>query len=362
MRFGFIAIACGCLLSSILVTAADAFVTCLGLDADAAFVEQCGQCITKLQSIPEFAEKLFRPDVKIGIRKGTESATGAPPKEAPRCLSRCLRAKPGKACKGCSRATVWWNPATPSRRCCQDPCATLAHELKHALDFNLGLEPTGSVDNPTCELSALSRFLLKVAGGFPEYNAEATRWENLYLAYYRSPICPCPRYSYDTCIVPNPLQRAEGSNPTQALQMRAECDPQLTNKRKCPWTCGNAQLNKDETCDDGNIVDGDGCNHLCKRELPDVCEAKCAYEDQICHCEVSGINGTVGVCRATLEGNLLVCTTDNRVFCFQKPKCQSTADCGVGEFCFPDARCNPNGGTCNGSWPCWSQNPAACSR
>src|SRR6188474_1093282 len=31
-------------------------------------------------------------------------------------------------------------------------------------------------------------------------------------------------------------------------------------------TCGNVMPDPGEECDDGNIVDGDGCSHECKRE------------------------------------------------------------------------------------------------
>ena len=37
---------------------------------------------------------------------------------------------------------------------------------------------------------------------------------------------------------------------------------------KCPPECGNGLVNSGEECDDGNILDGDGCSANCKIEQP----------------------------------------------------------------------------------------------
>lgn len=37
--------------------------------------------------------------------------------------------------------------------------------------------------------------------------------------------------------------------------------------------CGNSQIESGEDCDDGNIVSGDGCSSICKREIVQVCGA-----------------------------------------------------------------------------------------
>jgi cysteine-rich repeat protein len=30
----------------------------------------------------------------------------------------------------------------------------------------------------------------------------------------------------------------------------------------CP-ECGNSEIDQNETCDDGNVTDGDGCSFMC---------------------------------------------------------------------------------------------------
>jgi cysteine-rich repeat protein len=50
-----------------------------------------------------------------------------------------------------------------------------------------------------------------------------------------------------------------------------------------PSACGNGELEATETCDDGNLVDGDCCSALCQLEanLPPDCRAASATTDQL---------------------------------------------------------------------------------
>ena len=36
-------------------------------------------------------------------------------------------------------------------------------------------------------------------------------------------------------------------------------------------SCGDAHLDTNESCDDGNVIDGDGCNAQCKKEIGENC-------------------------------------------------------------------------------------------
>ncbi|MEK7703551.1 MAG: DUF4215 domain-containing protein [Myxococcota bacterium] len=61
--------------------------------------------------------------------------------------------------------------------------------------------------------------------------------------------------------------RCEGS-PSVCRLCDASCNP----------LCGNGELDDSETCDDGNVVVGDGCDALCQTEAaPDFCTANPGY-------------------------------------------------------------------------------------
>jgi cysteine-rich repeat protein len=53
--------------------------------------------------------------------------------------------------------------------------------------------------------------------------------------------------------------------PSAASQPGVRCDGFLDSR--CTL-CGNGLLDFEETCDDGNHVDGDGCDHTCEVEPP----------------------------------------------------------------------------------------------
>ncbi|TMQ13818.1 MAG: DUF4215 domain-containing protein [Deltaproteobacteria bacterium] len=122
-------------------------------------------------------------------------------------------------------------------------------------------------------------------------------------------------------------------------------------------TCGDAHMDKDEECDDGNTKDGDGCSHECKIEkcgngrtdFGEVCDkgannGKCMGCAADCKsfeaCGDGVLDGECGeVCddHNTKDGD--GCSRD----------CKSTESCGngitdtsVGEVCDP-----PHAGTCS---------------
>ena len=44
--------------------------------------------------------------------------------------------------------------------------------------------------------------------------------------------------------------------------------PYIVSRGATPVRCGDGRLDPGEECDDGNLIDGDGCNKICKKEPP----------------------------------------------------------------------------------------------
>lgn len=149
--------------------------------------------------------------------------------------------------------------------------------------------------------------------------------------------------------MPSPLAEVEDRDPAKALEFRADCDPIVTQAKKCPLLCGNGQVDVDEQCDDGNFIDGDGCNHLCKLEYPDTCGGICEYEGQVCWCGAGG-----RTCLLSTD-DVLFCNGNSSILCVSFRKCDSDADCGGnGSFCYPTDQCGTKG-ICYSSIGCSSQ-------
>ena len=54
-------------------------------------------------------------------------------------------------------------------------------------------------------------------------------------------------------------------------------------ERKCiPARCGDGIINGTDQCDDGNAVDGDGCNRFCQLEIPPSCGDHVLDPDEQC--------------------------------------------------------------------------------
>jgi cysteine-rich repeat protein len=101
-------------------------------------------------------------------------------------------------------------------------------------------------------------------------------------------------------------------------------NPGLTG---CP-VCGNLEIDQGETCDDGNLNNGDGCSSACQNE-------KCLQQT------VSPGFPTVALCE---DGN--VCTADVCNTTLNGGTCQHPAkDCSDGFACTADS-CNPADGVC----------------
>lgn len=61
--------------------------------------------------------------------------------------------------------------------------------------------------------------------------------------------------------------------------------------------CGNGIINQGEECDDGNLVNGDGCSSKCTLEQ---CGNRILDPGEVC--DDGALNGTPGHCNATCSG------------------------------------------------------------
>lgn len=62
----------------------------------------------------------------------------------------------------------------------------------------------------------------------------------------------------------------------------------------CTYTCGNGILEANEVCDDGNLVNGDGCTYLCQFEPGWTCRT--SPNPTICMLCGNGLIGTHEQC------------------------------------------------------------------
>lgn len=102
-------------------------------------------------------------------------------------------------------------------------------------------------------------------------------------------------------------------------------------------TCGNSKLEQNEACDDGNVLAGDGCSPLCKRENGQICSV-----DSQCVSQVCDKTETPDVCEprltcgnSRLEGSE-VCDDGNTS---AADGCSSTCRLENGQPCSADEQC-----------------------
>jgi len=118
----------------------------------------------------------------------------------------------------------------------------------------------------------------------------------------------------------------------------------------CPGVCGNSVIETGEECDDGNIVNGDGCDSTCQEEEycgDGVCNSgeNCLTCLQDCPCpfgetcqpdgtcvsvQPPAVNCGDGTC--SLDENCLTCEDDCR--CSQHYNCQPDGTCKI-SYAFP---------------------------
>ena len=103
--------------------------------------------------------------------------------------------------------------------------------------------------------------------------------------------------------------------------------------------CGNAQVEANETCDDGNATSGDGCTSACQTESGYVCANPGSLCRLVQYCGDGILNGTEACDDANLkpgdccDGNChlepnCVCTTPTPALIPPRQICDSTMSCG----------------------------------
>ena len=77
---------------------------------------------------------------------------------------------------------------------------------------------------------------------------------------YSGPLQPQVGETMSYCHLVSTIQMGFGDRVAQVIRSAAEASA-------CLDTCGNGYVGSSEECDDGNLVDGDGCSSTCKSEL-----------------------------------------------------------------------------------------------
>jgi cysteine-rich repeat protein len=116
-------------------------------------------------------------------------------------------------------------------------------------------------------------------------------------------------------------------------------DPSIAG---CP-VCGNAEIDDSETCDDGNLDDGDGCSSDCQNER---CIDQTAGYPDVALCD-DGLTCTIDTCNTLLDGG-----TCQSVLAPDGSPCDDGVDCTV-DACI-DGECVsiPDDDACNDGDPC----------
>ena len=146
------------------------------------FREACYKCIDKISNHSGFSfiYNIPKPTIITDAVDGDAKAWG---------------------CKKCKGAAIEWDMDT---KVCDDPCVILAHELRHAYQHTSGNYPEGFT---VC--------------GTPFAEVESVSYENLYRVLEND--CCCPRTSYGSCPLPDPLELIEKEAPHLIPTIKANC-------------------------------------------------------------------------------------------------------------------------------------------
>lgn len=104
----------------------------------------------------------------------------------------------------------------------------------------------------------------------------------------------------------------------------------ISNVKLQPKVCGNGIVESGEQCDDGNVLDGDGCSSVCAIEMDYICNSS----PSICtSCQYSSWSDW-SVCSLPCQGGT---TTRTRTLLTSGPSCnqplQETQPCNQGVRC-----------------------------
>ena len=114
------------------------------------------------------------------------------------------------------------------------------------------------------------------------------------------------------------------------------CDLLGSNECETVDTCGNGKLDSSESCDDGNVTGGDGCDAACLRESGLACTADAQCMSGVCDLLGSNTCEPVNMCgNGKLESNEH-CEDGNVV---NGDGCDSGCKRELGQNCTADAQC-----------------------
>lgn len=114
--------------------------------------------------------------------------------------------------------------------------------------------------------------------------------------------------------------------------------------------CGNEIVTSSEECDDGNHLGGDGCGPSCIAE-PQACAPQmCSQFTYDCSALFPGDC----VCLRAVEGGSNGSCVNN-FNCATAQICMNSSECGLGEVCFLDTCCGPPGSGVCGPSTCTAQ-------
>jgi cysteine-rich repeat protein len=102
--------------------------------------------------------------------------------------------------------------------------------------------------------------------------------------------------------------------------------------------CGNGVISTGEQCDDGNQVNGDGCDLTCLSE-PQPCDAQMCTTGYTFDC--SKLFPGDCVCLRAADGSGGSCV--NNFNCATAQPCNTSGECPPGETCYLDTCCTPPG-------------------
>jgi MYXO-CTERM domain-containing protein len=99
--------------------------------------------------------------------------------------------------------------------------------------------------------------------------------------------------------------------------------------------CGNGVIEAGEGCDDGNMMDGDGCTAACTKEIGEMCTDGT-------ECNSGNCDGTTNVCVCDIDDDCPMgqtCDTDATPHaCVMEDGCRDDSECTGGLFCDEPSR------------------------
>ncbi len=133
----------------------------------------------------------------------------------------------------------------------------------------------------------------------------------------------------------------------------ADCESGRCNQAQqvCTPLCGNGYVDTLEQCDDGNLINNDGCTNLCERQCTD--DATCDCDEARGVCRALCGNGRLDTGEGCDDGNTVdrdQCSNSCQVRCRAGTICPDSQACPQNGLCPPPAACGD--GIVNGDEQC----------